>query len=365
MVEKGGLAYYVTAHGYGHGVRSCDIIRALNALRPELPVTIVSDLAVSFFKNRLDSPVNSFRGGSFDVGMVQLDSIRVDVRATLLETEALCGRRRKLIDQEASFLDKRRIAGIVVDIPALPLEAATKVGIPRLAVGNFAWDWIYSAYQDDEPRWRPIVDVFRKGYSKADLLLRLPFSEPMASFPQIEDIPIVASPGKCRRSEIAALTRCRTDCQWILICFTTLVWNDGALDSVEKIREYEFFTVRPLVWGRSNMHAIDREQMRFSDVIATVDAVISKPGFGIISECVVNRKPLLYVERSDFPEFHVLEKAIQDYLKFSRISGPEFYRGELRQAIEDLWVAPKPLLSPPIGGAKIAAERIWQLLSES
>ena len=28
------IAYYVTAHGYGHGVRSCDILAALLAAHP-------------------------------------------------------------------------------------------------------------------------------------------------------------------------------------------------------------------------------------------------------------------------------------------------------------------------------------------
>ena len=37
------LIYYVSTHGYGHGVRSADIIRALNRLRPELPIVVVSN----------------------------------------------------------------------------------------------------------------------------------------------------------------------------------------------------------------------------------------------------------------------------------------------------------------------------------
>jgi len=49
------IAYYVSAHGYGHGVRSCDIIGAINRLYPRVSVTIVSDLPVHLFENRLGS----------------------------------------------------------------------------------------------------------------------------------------------------------------------------------------------------------------------------------------------------------------------------------------------------------------------
>src|SRR5512145_921948 len=61
------LAYYVSAHGFGHGVRSSDIIRAFDQSYPEVQVIIVSDLPVSFLKNRLSATGNSFRAASFDV----------------------------------------------------------------------------------------------------------------------------------------------------------------------------------------------------------------------------------------------------------------------------------------------------------
>ncbi len=75
---KGAIAYYVSAHGYGHGVRSCDVIKAINRLYSRISITVVSNLPVSFFENRLESGTNLYCGGSFDVGMVQLDSIRAE-----------------------------------------------------------------------------------------------------------------------------------------------------------------------------------------------------------------------------------------------------------------------------------------------
>src|SRR5262245_28440444 len=89
------LAYYITAHGFGHGVRSCDILRAFNQSYPDVPVTVVSDLPASFLRHRLPSAANSFRAASFDVGMVQLDSVRIDLPATLRKVEALYARREE------------------------------------------------------------------------------------------------------------------------------------------------------------------------------------------------------------------------------------------------------------------------------
>lgn len=357
-MKKQSIAYYVSAHGYGHGVRSCDIIRAIHQIYPQWTVHIISNLPASFLSNRIGPGSKTIRPGSFDVGMVQLDSIRVDVDATLIRVEQLCSRRSDLVARESAYLRENHIGLIVVDIPAFPIEAAAHLDIPRVAVGNFAWDWIYSGYLPRDPRWQPIVKVFREAYRKTDLLLRLPFCEEMTAFPYVEDIPLVASPGRIRRRTIADLAGCDPGKKWILLSFTTLDWSEKALDSVDRMQEYEFFTVRPLVWQRSNIHPLDREQVTFSDVVASVDAVISKPGFGILSDCVVNQKPLIYADRSDFSEYAILETAIRKYLKHFHIPAASLYRGDLRKSLERIWEEPDPEAKLPSGGDQIAAQHI-------
>jgi L-arabinokinase len=204
------------------------------------------------------------------------------------------------------------------------------------------------------------VEIFRDEYAQTNLLLRLPFCEAMSAFPHIEDIPLVASPGVCRREEIARLTGSDPKKRWILLSFTTLEWDERALAGVEQLQEYEFFTVHPLAWQRCNIHALDRECVDFSSVVASIDAVISKPGFGILSDCVVNQKPLIYADRNDFAEYAVLETAIRKYLKHIHIPAADLYRGDLRRSVESIWERPDPVETLPSGGDKLAAHRIMQ-----
>ncbi|MEI8207484.1 MAG: hypothetical protein WCG03_11455, partial [Kiritimatiellales bacterium] len=71
------IAYYITAHGYGHGARSCDVLRALYWLYPEQPVIVTTDLPRDFLNSRLAGCGNlTFREGAFDVGLVQKDSLQ-------------------------------------------------------------------------------------------------------------------------------------------------------------------------------------------------------------------------------------------------------------------------------------------------
>jgi hypothetical protein len=356
------IAYYITSHGYGHGVRSLSIIRAINEMYPDLAVHIISELPTAVLSNKTNSTGNPIRAESFDVGMVQLDSIRVDIDATLDKVEHLCSQQKEMVRTEAGFLVAAGVDLVVADIPGVPIEAAALAGIPRVAVGNFGWDWIYSDFVPRNPRWQPIVDLFREQYAKTDLLLRLPFCEKMNAFPRIEDIPLVATPGQLRRQEISKLVGCELSKKWILLSFTTLDWSREVLKRVESIREYEFLTVLPLQWEGKNIHALSREQITFSDVMASVDAVISKPGFGILSDCAVNGKPLIYADRNDFLEYPMLEESIRKHLKHVHIPAAKLYSGDLRDSLDRIWKSPAPELKLERGGDRIAATRIAGLL---
>lgn len=358
MSNRKHIAYYISAHGYGHGVRSCDILRALAEMAPEVQVTLITDLPESFLRNRLPAGRWVFRRGAFDVGMVQLDSIRVDVPATLAAVRALYGRREELVRTEVEFLRRATVDLVVSDIAALPLEAAQVAGVPRVAVGNFGWDWIYEEFIGRDPAWAGIVRSIAEGYACAQLLLRLPFSEPMAAFRRKEDLPVVAVPGRARRLELAGMTGADPGKQWVLLSFTTLELGGEALDRVARQAGHEFFVVRPLEFRRRNIHPVDRERMPFSDVLASCDVVISKPGYGLISECVVNDKPLIYADRSDFREYAVLVDSIRRWLVNVHVPAADLYRGELADVLGRIGHQPRPRERMGAGGDLLAARRM-------
>lgn len=350
------IVYYITAHGYGHGVRSCDILRALRRMAPEVTVRVVSDLPVDFMRSRLDLPMEAYRAGSFDVGMVQLDSIRVDVEATLARVKAVLNRRTALIAAEREFLRQAGAGLVVCDIPAIPMEAAHAEGLPVLAVGNFAWDWIYEEFVDRDPAWREAVAAFREGYAKANLLLRLPFAEPMQVFTRQMNLPLVATAGTNRREEIARTYHLDPAKTWVLLSFTTLEWDDVTQRAVDELSGYVFLTVLPLAWPGRNFCAVDRHVFSFSDVIATADLVVSKPGYGILSECAVNDKPLVYAERENFREYPVLEAALQRHLRHRHIPAVDLYAGRLAEHLEAARAAPPALEPMQAGGDELAAQ---------
>jgi hypothetical protein len=358
------IAFYVTAHGFGHGVRSCDIVRALSAYAPEHPVVVISDLPEDFLASRLGAGaggLTTFRRAACDVGMAQVDSIRVDLDETLRQVRHLFDRADEVVRREAEFLNSGGFGLVVSDIPSLPIEAAKAAGLPCAAVGNFAWDWIYEEFAARDGRWSPIVERIRRGYACADLLLRLPFAEEMTAFPRRVDIPLVAEPGIDRRGELAEHARCEPGSTWVLLSFASLDWDAEALQRVRQMAGYEFLTVRPLAWEGRNIHPLDRRDFRFSDVLASVDVVVTKPGFGVLSDCAVNDKPIVYSDRSDFREYAVLERAVRGGFRCAHLPSELLYCGELTEAIEAARRAPAPAVRPPMGGGPVAARLLCDL----
>jgi len=96
------IAYYITAHGYGHGARSCDTLNALHAAAPDVPIIVKTDLPIDFMASRIPSNIE-VRTGAFDVGLIQKDSIQVDLDASIETVAQLYSREDELVAQEVSI----------------------------------------------------------------------------------------------------------------------------------------------------------------------------------------------------------------------------------------------------------------------
>ena len=358
------IAYYITAHGYGHGARSCDVVNALRAAAPDQPVIVITDLPETFMHSRL-LPGIELRRGAFDVGLIQQDSIQVDLDASLKAIETLYARESELIRQELDFLRCENVGAVVADIPAIPLAAAQRTGLPNMATGNFGWDWIYEEFVQHDPRWRPYVDKFRTVYGQTDLLLRQPFAEPMEAFPNRIDLPLLAAPGRNSREKIAALSGADPGKRWVLLSFTSLNLEQPALDQLANLSGHEWFSVEPLEWRNSSVHCVTRSDVCFADIMASVDIVVTKPGFGILSECIANHKPIIYSDRIHFREYAVLVKCIERYCRHAFIPNSELYAGQLERALAQIETAPEPREKMAGGGAALAAREILSRLNAS
>ncbi len=358
MPDRATLAVYLTPHGNGHAARVCDILHAVMRRRPGLRAVIVARHPEEFLRSRLPVGDIEIRADAFDTGMVQRDSVRADVAASLAAALGLLERWPVAVESEARWLAAQGAGAVLCDIPAIPLEAARRAGVPALAVGNFSWNWIYEAFAPADQRWHRVAEAFREGYAAADLLLRLPFHEPMSAFPRIEDVPLVARAGRARREELAREHGADPSAVWGLLCFSALDWTPEALARAAGRPGFEWFTVRPLAWEAPRFHAVDRRRFPFVDTLASCDVVVTKPGFGIVSEAIVHQKPVVYVHRRDWPEAEVLVAGLRRHGWAVEISAEDLYAGRLHGAIAEALELSSPREPIASDGGERAARRI-------
>src|SRR4029453_13394552 len=70
-----------------------------------------------------------------------------------------------------------------------------------------------------------------------------------------------------------------------------------------------------------NEEAMHNLGVRFEDLGGGSEVVVTKPGYGIISECIANDAAVLYTPRGHFPEYDVLVDEMPKYLR-SAMMGP-------------------------------------------
>ena len=94
--------------------------------------------------------------------------------------------------------------------------------------------------------------------------------------------------------------------------------------------------------------------------MAASDVVATKPGYGIVAECIANDTAVLYTSRGHFVEYDVLVEAMPKYLRCGFIDHADLFAGRWRAALDRVTASPPPAERPPTNGAEIIAEMIDQ-----
>jgi len=360
--KKRRLAYYITPHGFGHAVRSIEVIGHLLSRDPEAEIHVVSTIPEFLLNQNLTQPV-SHRVKQLDIGLVQQDSLRFDLLATLKGLESLHAKQTALVSDETNFLEASGIQAVICDIPFLPFVAACQASIPAIGISNFTWDWIYQAYIPADSRWAPLVDWIRTCYEKSDLFLQLPMHGDCSACPNIQDVPLVARRAQKDRDETRKILKLDPEQKVYLVSFASLELEETAQKRVENISHALFLYKHPISFRFANGICLDDLPLSYEDVVAAVDGVITKPGYGIVADCLAHSTPIIYTDRGFFPEYDILVQEMSKELTTVYLSSEDLYAGKWKAAISELEKKPRRESTIPSNGAEVCTDLILQYLN--
>ena len=348
------LTAYVSGHGFGHATRLAEVLRAVRALEPSLRIAVVGEPPAELFRQVLAGPV-AFRRLRCDVGLAQRDALDIDLPATAERCREFEAGFEERVRSEAAFLREAGARLVVGDIPPLAFAAAARAGIPSFALGNFSWDWIYRHFSASEPSLERSAELAARAYAGAELVLELPFAGDLSIFPRRLPVGLVARRPRVARPEARRLLGLGST-PAVLLSFGGTGLPGLTPEALSRNGRLRFLWPGDLGWDR--LRALG---LSYPDVVGAVDVVVTKPGYGIVSDAIGAGARVVYTDRGDFPEYPILVREMQPYLACVYVPQEELRAGRLAGPVERALALPVPE-PPELDGAERAAARLLEAL---
>ncbi len=350
------LCYYVTGHGFGHAIRTTQILKALPL---DLPLLIKTTAPERLFREELGGRAFEYIAAEYDCGCLQNDSVTVLRRETLIRYGEIARRNRERLPEEAAFLKKRGVRCVASDIPSFPLLAAREAGVLGVAVGNFTWHDIYSEYAETAED-AALLSQMAAEYASATVGFITPLSLPSTPqvFPNAERVPLVARRGRLIREALMQALDIASG-KYLALLYLGGWGLDIDWTALERCTDWMFLLDRPLPYPTaSNVRVFDPSVWRYADVAASVNTVVSKAGYGTVTECIANSVPLVYLPRYGFAEHEALVLGMNRWSGGIEISEQAFHAGDWQDALEAALSVKPDCNALATNGAEVIARKL-------
>lgn len=372
------IVFYISGHGFGHASRAIEVINALLARQPDADVHVRTTAARWLFDVSVRGPFR-YAHGDTDTGVVQRDSLNPDLEATAERAREFYANFDADTMREAAWLRRLRPRLVVADMPPLALAAADAADVPSVAMGNFTWDWIYEDYAAwlGPAAWIPAL--IRDTHRFAVEAWRLPMHGGFAGFRRVVDLPFVARHSLRTTGEVRARLGLDASRRVVLVSFGGFGLQSMGVDLLARLGDCDFIVTEGSLVPQGervagvasrrrgnvvsvNEHAWYGEGWRYEDLVKAADVVVTKPGYGIISECLANDSAIVYTSRGRFIEYDVLVAAIPNTVRAAFIGNEDLLAGRWEAAVEAALACPRPLVREATDGAEFAADRLLSFL---
>ena len=373
VAQNGTVVFYISGHGFGHASRQVEIINALSTLRPTCRVVVRTSAPRWLFDRSVTGPF-TFVPGDTDTGVVQVDSLHVDVPTSIARAWDFHGGLDARAAAEATLLAEHDARLVVGDVPPLACAAALRAGLSSVVVSNFTWDWIYAHYARRSADTPQLLSVIRDAYQSADTAFRLPMAGGFEPFANIVDVPLVARHARRSEADTRQALGLPTDRPLVLVSFGR--YGLAAVDwaAVGRSRGLAVVVTHdPVDTGLAapaadagNVFALDMPSLnergiRYEDLVAAADVVLTKPGYGIIAECAANDTAVVYTSRGDFAEYAVLVAAMPTLLRCAYLEQDDLYAGRWLPTVRRVLNQPA-VGRPRCDGAQVVARHLERYL---
>lgn len=367
MPRPASVVFYISGHGFGHASREVEVINALSAARPDLTIVLRTAVSPALLDRTLRAAVTRLEGPC-DTGVIQRDSVTHDDEATVREAAVFQSTMARRINDEITRLGAYDVRAVVGDIPPMAFDVAARLGAPSIAIANFTWDWIYEWYEEPLRKAPGLLEELRQSYRRASHALELPLSGGFEVFPTVTRIPFIARHSNETRTSARRLLGLDPRRHVALLSFGGYGLQRLAIEDLDCLADWTVLLTdritslgaQPPEHVRLIPESAFAGDLRYEDLVAAADVVVTKPGYGIVSECIAHETAMLYTSRGHFREYESMVKEIPSLLPCRFISQDDLFAGRWNSALDALMAQPPAAQSVPTDGAGRAAAFIQE-----
>jgi hypothetical protein len=345
----------ISGHGYGHAAQVIPVLNALGRLVPNLKALLRTTVPAGFFEPRLAIPWE-LSPAQQDIGCIQDGPLTIDIAGTWAAHRALHTGWEKKIETEASLIRQACPTLVLSDVSHLGIAAGATAGIPTIGLCSLSWDLVLEPFVDSaEPDHATIMRQIREAYAKADCFLRVAPGLAVTAFRHRRDVGPIAEPTDPQTGMLRQAVGAEGSDKLILVGFGGIALKTPPFEQMETMHGFRFLFDGPVPDGLSRVSSLSTVQLPFKQILASVDLVLTKPGYGTTVESVALGIPLVYVRRYNFAD----EQSLVDYLhrhgRGVELSLEAFHQGQWEPAIREALARSPATPPPPLSGAHDAA----------
>jgi hypothetical protein len=343
----------ISAHGLGHLAQSAEVLNALRRTHAGLRLTVASTLPESSLRARIDGDFR-LEPRALDVGFVMEDAFRVERRASAAAYRALHADWELRVADTMAWLVQLKPDLLLCNAAYLPLAAAGRLGMPALGMSSLNWADLFAHIFAGESWAPPIHAQMLDAYRCAAAFVKLTPGMDMPDLSHGIWAGPVARLGHRRREELRERVAAGNAEKLVLVAF-------GGVDTRLPLWQWNFAEgVRwlvPRAWQFEHARVVAIESLgwAFTDLVASVDALVCKPGYGTFVEAACNGTPVLYALRPHWPEQGPLIRWLQAHGTAREIGDGALRSGQLSQDLAALWRQPVPVPVEPTGAEAVVA----------
>ncbi len=345
------LVVAVSGHGLGHLGQVAPVLQALRRQLPALRVTLRTARPAPLVARQLGLDA-AVAPPAAEAPVPMRGPLTVDAAGMAQGFAALHADWPAAVTRERQALARLAPDAVLADVPYTILPAAAGLGVPATALCSFNWLEAYAAYAGQRPEARRIQAQIHAAYEAADRFLQPRPHTAMHGLTNTRSIAPVARVGTPRSRQLRERLGVGPETALVLITWGGM---GGAVFSALPRCPGVVWLQPDAPGGRPDVRDTARIGLAHTDLIASVDAVVTKSGYATLAEALAAGTRVCMVSRPAWPEDAALRRWLAEYGTSAILEEGEARPGRLAEAVAALLARPRCVPVTPAGCEEAAA----------